>query len=68
MKIVRANKEVNGVDMKCGNKYKIICNDDKRYEGEYKGYNPQYNAIEIVPGMIPIFVDTSYIKSVEAIE
>ena len=33
MKIVRTNKEVNGVDMKCGKKYKIICNDDKTYEG-----------------------------------
>ena len=68
MKIVRANKEVDGVEMQCGGKYKIVCNDYKTYEGEYKGYNTHYNAIEIVPGMIPIFVDTSYIKAVEAVE
>ena len=68
MKIVRTNKEVDGVDMKCGKKYKIICNDDKTYEGEYKGYNPKYNAIDVMPGMLHILLEVSYIKSVEAVE
>ena len=68
LKIMKVSTEVGGVNMQCGGKYKIVCNDYKTYEGEYKGYNPHYNAIEIVPGMIPIFVDASYIKSVEAVE
>ena len=68
MKIVRANEEVNGVDMHSGRRYKIVCNDDKTYEGEYKGYNPHYNAIDVMPGMSHILLDVSYIKSVEAVE
>ena len=66
MKIVRANKEVAGVDMKCGRKYKIVCNDDKTYEGVYQGYSPKYDAIDVMPGMLHILLDISYIKSVGA--
>ena len=65
MKIKRINKEVCGVDMEYGKTYNIVCKDDGAYIGKYQGYNQNEDAIIILPGMIPVIVDVSYIKFVE---
>ena len=63
MKIRRISKEVCGINMKYGKRYKIVCKDDKIYEGEYVGYDQSYQMLH--QGRYILSVKTSRIKSVE---